>query len=604
MPRRTTSRVLPLLIVSALASVGLAGPSTAQFPAEADARAALATGGMVSSAHPLATAVGVAVLEEGGNAFDAAVAVAAALNVVEPMMSGVGGYGTILVYDARRRRARFLNASGRIPVGVDPEAYRPSTPGYRANRRGAKAVSTPGNANAWEAMWRAYGDLRWSELFRPAIRLAQDGFEVDGRTARLIAAAWDDFPDHARSFYGRDGRPLRAGETLVQRDLGRSLRHIAREGARALHGGRLGRAVDEAMRRAGGFLRLEGLERNEAEWWDPIAVDYRGYRVLTASPPANAFPALVRLGMMNTFDVQALGHNTVPFLHRYAEVTKHAFWTRLRWAGDPEVAPPPLSRLLSSSYLEAQANRIDPARAAAFRPPTRFGSDPDDTIRDARAPLPDDRRHPAPPGRSPPVPFTVALDAATAHTTHFVVADRRGNVVSATQTLGNSFGSRIMPEGTGIWLNNSLAYCTFEPPGNPMDAHPGRRKLSGDVPLFVMRDGHPWLAIGTPGGHTIAQTIPQIVMNMVDFGMDVQEAIAAPRTSFVEPHWLAVERTIPETVRDSLTELGHRVRPVDALGNAHGLMIEYDRYGRPVLFVGGADPRGTGSAAGPPGRRR
>ncbi len=171
--------------------------------------------------------------------------------------------------------------------------------------------------------------------------------------------------------------------------------------------------------------------------------------------------------------------------------------------------------------------------------------------------------------------------------------------MSATQTLGNLFGSRIMPEGTGIWLNNSLAYCTFEPPGNPMDAHPGRRKLSGDVPLFVFRDGRLWLALGTPGGHTIAQTVPQMVMNVVDFGMDVHEAIAAPRISFVEPQWLAVERAIPETVRDSLAAMGHRVRAVNGLGNAHGLMIEYDRRGWPILFVGAADPRGTGLARGP-----
>jgi gamma-glutamyltranspeptidase/glutathione hydrolase len=184
------------------------------------------------------------------------------------------------------------------------------------------------------------------------------------------------------------------------------------------------------------------------------------------------------------------------------------------------------------------------------------------------------------------------------HTTHFVVADQWGNVVSATQTLGNLFGSRIMPEGTGIWLNNSLAYCTFEPKGNPMDAHAGRRKLSGDCPTFIMRDGKPWVAIGTPGGHTIGQTVPQMVMNIIDFGMNVQDAIAAPRVSFVEPDRLAVEREISAEIRDALVAMGHNVVVAGGLGNAHGVTIEYGPDGKPVRFLGGSDPRGAGLAEG------
>jgi gamma-glutamyltranspeptidase/glutathione hydrolase len=189
---------------------------------------------------------------------------------------------------------------------------------------------------------------------------------------------------------------------------------------------------------------------------------------------------------MSRFDVAAMGHNSADYLHTFAEATKHGFWTRLRWAGDPEVAPPPLDRLLSESYWAQQAQAIDAGRARDFEPPGVVGE-------------------------------------MGENTTHFVVADRWGNVVSATQTLGNSFGARIMAPGTGIWLNNSLAYSTFEPKGNPMDAHAGRRKLSGDVPLFVVdAQGRPVLVVGTPGGHTSGQTIPQIVMNVLDFGMDSQ----------------------------------------------------------------------------------
>jgi gamma-glutamyltranspeptidase/glutathione hydrolase len=336
---------------------------------------------------------------------------------------------------------------------------------------------------------------------------------------------------------------------------------IATYGAGVVHGGGLGLAIHEAMQEADGFLTIDDLSANEAEWWEPISIQYRGYEIVTASPPANSFPALVRLGMMSVFDATELGHNSTEYLHTFAEVTKHGFWTRLRWAGDPEVSAPPLGMLLSDAYWSEQVAGIDPDRATPFQPPTSFSN-------------------------------------GDSHTTHFVVADVWGNVVSATQTLGNSFGSRIMPEGTGIWLNNSLAYCTFEPKGNPMDAFPGRHKLSGDVPLFVMQNDKPWIVIGTPGGHTIGQTIPQIVMNAVDFGMNIQRAIAAPRISFFEPDSLDVEEGIPEEVRQALTAMGHKIAVTRGIGNAHGLVIEYDSFGRPVRFYGGADPRGSGSARG------
>lgn len=515
--------------------------------------------GMVSSAHPAGTDAGIAILEAGGNAYDAAVAVAATLNVVEPMMSGMGGYGTILIYDAASRQSRFLNSSGRIPQAMNSDVFRAPTPNYMENRRGAKSVSTPGNVNAWAAMAER-GTLPWERLFVDAIRLADQGFVLDWRTAALIERAYDDFPAHAQAFYGQNGRPLAEGERLVQKDLANSLRSVARDGAGSFHGGELGKAIDRAMREAGSFLRLADLADNRPEWRDAISIDYRGYRVVTAPPPANSFPALVRLGLMAEFDLAGMGHNTTEYLHTFAEVTKHGFWTRMAYAGDPDIAPPPLDRLLSKAYFAEQAAKIT-SRARPFEPP----------------------------GVMP----TIGMN-----TTHFVVADRIGNVISATQTLGNSFGSRLMPEGTGIWLNNSLAYSTFEPKGNPMDAYPGRRKLSGDVPLFVMENDRPWVVIGTPGGHTIGQTVPQIVMNVLDFGMDIQAAIAAARVSFIEPDQLAIEGGIPPSVVNALAARGHNVEYRRAIGNAHGLTLQYGVNGQPVRFTGGADPRGIGTAKG------
>jgi gamma-glutamyltranspeptidase/glutathione hydrolase len=526
-----------------------------------DSSPSVASKGMVSSAHPLATESGIETLRSGGNAFDAAVTIASVLNVVEPMMSGMGGYGTILIYDAKTDKIRFLDSSGKIPAAVDSDVFRAPTPNYEDNRRGSKAVSTPGNVNAWQAMSTEFGLLDWKKLFEPAIRAARKGFAISGGLARTIDYAFESFPEHARRFYGKDGSPLDAGDLLIQEDLARSLELIADSVSIAFYGGKIGKAIDAEMKKSGGFLSIDDLVADKAEWWEPIHVRYRDCEVYTASPPSTAFPSLIRLGLMSRFDAPKLGHNTTAYLHRFAEVTKHAFWCRLAYAGDPEINPPPLDKLLSESYWKEVVSQIDLERAKPFVPPD----------------------------------VTIPKDS---HTTHFVVADRWGNIVCATQTLGNAFGSRIMPEGTGIWLNNSLAYCTFEPKGNPMDAHAGHRKLSGDCPTIIVKDGKPWVALGTPGGHTIGQTVPQMVMNLIDFGMNVQEAIAAPRVSFVEPNSLRMEWLIPEKVHKELAAMGHDVRESRGLGNAHGLEIFYDASGKPVRFEGGADPRGHGKAAG------
>ncbi|MFB0519375.1 MAG: gamma-glutamyltransferase family protein, partial [Acidobacteriota bacterium] len=465
---------------------------------------------------------------------------------------------------AKKAEIRFLDSSGKIPAAVNSDVFRKPTPHYLENRRGPKAVSTPGNAKSWEAMSQAYGLLKWSELFDAAISSAEEGFILDERAARMIQSAFKTFPAHAQSIYGKNGSPLKTGEKLIQKDLAGSLRLIAHEGTTAIYSGALGKAIDDEMRQTGGFLSLKDLVNHKAEWWKPVHITYRDCEVYTASPPSTAFPSLIRLGLMSQFDVSKMGNNTVETLHRFIEVTKHAFWCRLRYAGDPEINPPPLDVLLSENYWKEQAAGIDVQRAKPFTYPG-------------------------------------ASEGQSQHTTHFVVADSWGNIVSATQTLGNAFGSRIMPEGTGIWLNNSLAYCTFEPKGNPMDAHPGRRKLSGDCPTIIMRNGKPWVAIGTPGGHTIGQTVPQMVMNIINFDMNIQDAIAAPRVSFIEPDSIAIEEDIAKEVREKLISMGHNIRVINkpgGLGNAHGLTIEYGDDGKPVRFTGASDPRGKGLAQG------
>jgi gamma-glutamyltranspeptidase / glutathione hydrolase len=540
-------------------------PGLVEGPASRNtmARPAVGTNGMVSSAHPLATRAGLEILADGGNAFDAAVAVAAALNVVEPEMSGIGGYGAIVLYDAEEGETRFLHASSRVPATLDPAVFRPPTPNYLENRRNAKAVSTPGNVNAWEALSEEYGELEWRSLFGPAIELAEGGFVVDEENAGWIASEFPVFPGHAQAIYGRSGVPLGVGDRLVQKDLANSLRIIAEQGAGAVYSGELGEAMVSEVQQNGGFLTMEDLRNNRAQWRETIGMNYRGYRVVTASPPVTSWNALVRLGVMSQFDPASLGHNSVTYLDTYARVTERMYWSRYDYVRDPEIEPTPLDLLLSEEYWAEEAAQISAQTAAHGDGPTpAFVSD---------------KRE---------------------HTTHFVVADREGNVVSATQTIGNVFGSRVMPEGTGIWLNDSIAYATFEPEGNPLDVFPGRYRLVGVCPIVVLRGEKPVVAIGVQGGFNIPQTTPQMLMNVIDFDMDIQQAIAAPRISFIEPDWIAAESSIPQPVRAELVALGHNVYVEPELGNAHGLTVEYDAESEPVRFTGGADPRAAGVAIG------
>jgi gamma-glutamyltranspeptidase / glutathione hydrolase len=568
-----------------------AGPVEGPASRNTTGRPAVGTNGMVSSAHPLATRAGLEVLEAGGNAFDAAVAVSAALGVVEPEMSGIGGYGATVVYDAERGETRFLEVGSRVPESVDPSIFRPPTPNYQENRCGAPAVATPGNLNAWETLSEEYGDLEWRRLFDPAITYADEGFVIGEELAGWLGSEYGAFPANAQAIYGRGGTPLAAGDRLVQEDLVDSLRLIAEEGAGAVYSGGLGQAMVSEVQRQGGYLTLDDLRDNRVQLRETVGMDYQGYRVVTASPPATSWGALVRLGTMGQFDMQASDHNSVSYVHALTEISKRAF-TQASQYTDPQTAQANLDLLLSERYWASEAATIDFSRASPYDPPIES----------------DSALNCSPTGYTPtgytptgytPTGYTPAVSPDTRqHTTHFVVADREGNVVSSTQTLGNVFGSKVMPEGTGIWLNDEVAWARFEPAGNPFDAAPGRQIPYALGPTLVMRDGRPEVAIGTPGGRTILQTTPQVLTNIIDFDMDIQEAITSPRFSFVIPDLLLVEPGISASVRGELQAMGHPVYVEPELGNAHVLTIEYGPDGDPVRFTGGADPRGEGAAVG------
>jgi gamma-glutamyltranspeptidase/glutathione hydrolase len=513
--------------------------------------------GRVASAHPLATKAGQDVLDSGGNAFDAAIAIAATLNVVEPMMSGLGGYGTIMVYDEKTEQVRFLNPSGRFPENTDTDLMRAPTPDFMVNRFGPKSISTPGNLNAWEEMHSRYGIQEWKGLFNSAINYAENGFTVSGATAGHIERAFDDFSDYTKSFYAKNGVPLQEGDKLFQTDLASTFKLIASEGGDSFYNGEIANAIDSQMKEVGSFLTIEDLKKNKAEWWEPLKMNYRGYDVYTASLPANSFAAFVNLGLMKQFPQDELEHNSPDYLHRFAEMTKESYKARLAYSFDPDIQKAPLDSLFSDETLKAQASKLSVDKATYFVPP---------------------------------------FSTESKNTTHFVVIDKWGNIVSATQTLGNVFGSRVMVEGTGVFLNNSMAYATYEPKGNPMDAFPGRHKLSGDCPIIILKDGQPWAALGSPGGHTITQNVPQIIFNLIDFNMPMQDAIDAPKITFVEPNHIRVDPDLPEDIINALKAKGHDIR-MGSIGNANGVKINRDSEGNIISLEAGIDKRGDGRSA-------
>jgi len=562
--------LLSLAVCIGLGALGCAPEAVVEAPTQAAAAvettvagADSATGnaGMVASAHRRATEAGIEMLEAGGNAFDAAVAVAATLTVVEPMNSNIfGGYGTLVVYDAEQGELRYLDNNGRFPKATNSDVFREAGEAQDMMRT-AKAVSTPGNLRGFEALWEEYGSLPWADLWEPAIFHADEGVGVSAPLGQAIAGAWEHFSEGAKEIYGAGGEPFGEGDWLGQHELARSMRTVASEGAAALYGGAIGESVVAEVQRREGFLAMADLVEHEAEWFEPISISYRDYEIVTAGAPSNSFAALVAAGIMSRYDTAALGSNTTAYLHRFAEATKHAFWARLKYAGGPEVNAPPLDMLLSEAHWQEQADALDTGRASAFEPPAPSSTDGADT-------------------------------------THFVVADRWGNVVSATITLGQGFGSAVLVEDAGIWLNNSMAYSTFEPKGNRMDALPGARKHSSKSPTIIMQNGRPWAAIGSPGGHTIPQTVAQLAINLIDFEMDLQTAVDSPRIAFAAPDVLVVDQDIPESVRAELAAMGHTVRRTPHIGLPHALRIEYDEGGQPVRFIGAADSSGPGTAVG------
>jgi gamma-glutamyltranspeptidase/glutathione hydrolase len=483
--------------------------------------------GLIATSQPLASAAGLKVLQDGGNAVDAAVAAAAVLAVVEPTMTGIGGDLFAIVYDARTKTLRGLNASGRSGYASTPEGFAerglPAVPGS-----GVHSVTVPGVVDGWTTLLSAYGTLPLSKLLAPAIDYAKSGYAVP----EIISGAWQATegklsadPAAARTFLP-GGHAPKPGQIFANPNLAATLQQIATGGRDEFYKGRLAAAIVADLKRRQSFLDARDFAEHKSDWVEPISTNYRGYDVYEMPPNTQGFLVLEMLNILEGFDIKSLAHNSAEYLHLLVEAKRIAFADRAASLADPEFVPPALLKtLISKEYAATRRKEIDPSQAAQTYAPAvlaRSGA-----------------RLSTPPRNLEAKPWSEPEENLTGQdrgdTIYMTVADGQGNFVSLIQSLYSDFGSGIVAGETGIVLHNRGALFTLRP-GHPNQIGPHKRPLHTLIPAFVMKDGKPWLSFGVMGGDHQAQGHTQVLVNLIDFAMNIQEAgEAAPFRRLPEP---------------------------------------------------------------------
>lgn len=527
------------------------------------------TQGMVAAEHPLEAMAGFEALKAGGNAIDAALAVFYMTGVVEQHQSGVGGDCFVLAYIAKEKRVVFFNGTGPAPMGATLETYR-KLGGIPVN--GPFAASVPGAVAGFDLAWKKYGSLPYAKLLKPAITAASQGHALTEWAATNYVEAFSllsKYPASVRALLP-GGKPPRAGDLFVQADLGRTLETIVREGAEAFYRGSLARMTADTYAKAGGVLRYEDLAGFHAESAEPIHTSYKGYEVYESAPNSQGIVLLMALNILEGWDLKSLGYDSADYLHVVAETLKLAFADRDQYIGDPRVVKDmPVTGLLSKEYAAKRRKLIRMDRAFQGMAPA---GDP----RAIRALLPggrvlyEDMQTGIRSGPSGP--------EGRGETSSFSIADRFGNLVSVTHSVNGTFGSGIVVDGGGYVLNNRLP-CFYLEDGNVNILAPGKRTRHTINPALAMKEGKPFLAWNTPGGDNQPQAMLQAFLNVVEFGMNVQQAVEAPSimsTSFhdsVYPHPVAGTLVMPKVLFDqsgaALAAKGHHV-VVTALQKPYG----------------------------------
>jgi gamma-glutamyltranspeptidase/glutathione hydrolase len=536
-------------------------PLQTQRPSSMAGRSTVyAPNGALATSQPLASAAGLEVLRQGGNAVDAAVAAAAVLSVTEPHMTGIGGDMFAMVWLAKDQKLVALNASGRAGSLMTRETL--LARGFRSgSQQGVMSVTVPGALAGWDMLVRTYGRRTLAQLLQPAIGYARDGFPV----SPIIAAQWA----NEAAFLQRDsaaaatflphGRAPKAGEWFRNPDYARTLQTIADSGIGTLYAGSIGQRIVARLAALGGFITLDDLRKNAPNWVTPISVPFLGLRVWELPPNNQGIAALEMLRILEPYDLKAMGHNSAVYLHHLIEAKKLAYADLDRFVGDADHLEMPAERMLTDEFIAERRRHLDPHRARE---------------------------------RVDPGPLRTRSE-----TVYLAVADAEGNMVSFINSIYDYFGSGIVVPGTGFALHNRGAGFTLTP-GLPNTVAPGKRPFHTLIPGFVTRtvDGRDeaYMSFGLMGGGVQAQGHVQFLLNHLVFGMDVQAAIDAARFRHYDGRRVALEPPIGDGVRTALAAMGHVLieQPTIAFGGAQAIVR------LPRGFAAGSDPRKDGMAVG------
>jgi len=566
---------LPVLVAAwstALACSARPALPPAQAAFRTAARFASAPHGMVVSASGIASEVGRDVLAQGGNAVDAAIATGFALAVTYPVAGNIGG-GGFMVIRFPDGRATTIDFREEAPQAATPEMFIDSTGKYSfpIHHRSYKSVGVPGTVAGFALAHARYGKTKWGRLVDPAVRLASEGFAAPPGLAGSLASMVDEFKNYPASLaaYTREGQPYKTGDLIRQPELGRTLARIRDEGREGFYKGETARLIADDMRRRGGLITTQDLAQYQAKERAPVRGTYRGYEIISMPPPTSGGVALIEiLNILEGYGLRGLTHDSPQYVHYVAEAMRRAFVDRARYLGDPDFVEPPVQRLTSKSY------------AAELRR----------TIRTDHA--------------TPSTPAQVAQGFESSETTHYSVVDAAGMAVSVTYTLEFGYGLGAVVSGAGFLLNNEMGDFNAQPGvtdstgaiGTPANvARPGKRMLSSMTPTIIAKDARLVAVVGSPGGRTIINTVLQVVLNLIDFDMDIQHAVAAPRFHHQWlPDVLDVEQNgLPASTVSALEGMGYRVRMRGEQGTAHSILIDQ----RTGQREGAADPRDEDAGA-------
>jgi gamma-glutamyltranspeptidase/glutathione hydrolase len=501
--------------------------------------------GMVVSASSIASDVGFQVIESGGNAIDAAVATAFALAVTHPTAGNIGG-GGFLVYRPAKGEPTTFDFREAAPAGSHPEMWlKNGKYDSEVHHNSHLAVGVPGTVAGLHLAWKTAGSKPWKELVAPAIKLARDGFEMTDGLARSLERTIPAFKRYPASLaqFTKNGQPYQAGDIFKQPDLARTLERIANEGPAGFYEGETAELIEKEMKANGGLITREDLKNYQAKQRAPIRGTYRGYEIIGMPPPSSGgISVQLMLNILEGYDLKASGFGSAQTLHLIAESMRRAFAERAQHLGDPDfVKDMPIQRLLSKEYAAELRKTINPSRAS----------------------------------KSSPTTFTWATESQ--ETTHFSVVDAQRNAVSLTYTLEAGYGSKIVVPGAGFLLNNEMGDFNAGPGltteagliGTPPNlAQPGKRMLSSMSPTIIARDGKLFMVTGSPGGRTIINTVLMTILNVIDFGMNAQEAVDAGR---IHHQWLPDRISYEENMFSPdtlalLRKMGHTLQPVSAQG--------------------------------------